>query len=37
MTLDLEPGDYAFVCFVPDPASAKPHIALGMIGELTVE
>jgi plastocyanin len=37
MTLDLEPGNYAFVCFVPDPASGKAHVELGMIGELTVQ
>jgi uncharacterized cupredoxin-like copper-binding protein len=37
MTVDLVPGEYAFVCFVPDPASGKPHIQLGMIGALTVE
>ena len=37
MDVDLEPGSYAFVCFVPDPASGKPHAALGMVGPLTVE
>lgn len=37
MDVDLEPGDYAFICFVPDPASGKPHAALGMVGPLTVE
>jgi hypothetical protein len=37
MTLDLEAGDYALVCFVPDPASGKAHLELGMIGGLTVQ
>jgi hypothetical protein len=35
--IDLEPGDYAFVCFVPDPATGQPHIALGMISGFTVQ
>ena len=37
MDVDLEPGNYAFVCFVPDAATGAPHAALGMIGPLTVE
>lgn len=37
MDVDLEPGNYAFLCFVPDPASGQPHAALGMVGALTVE
>jgi plastocyanin len=37
MDLDLQPGSYAYVCFVPDAATGKPHAALGMIGELTVQ
>jgi plastocyanin len=38
-TMDVEvgAGDYAFICFVPDPASGKPHAALGMVGGLTVQ
>jgi hypothetical protein len=28
--LNLSPGTYAFVCFVPDRESGKPHFALGM-------
>jgi hypothetical protein len=36
-TLDLTPGEYALVCFVPDPASGKPHVALGMISTFTVK
>lgn len=28
--VDLTPGDYAFVCFVPDAKDGKPHVAHGM-------
>jgi hypothetical protein len=34
---DLKAGSYAFVCFVPDPATGKPHAALGMIKAITVK
>ncbi len=34
--LDLTPGSYAAICFVPDPASGKQHLQLGMIAGLTV-
>jgi plastocyanin len=37
MDLDLQPGDYAYLCFVPDATTGAPHAALGMIGELTVQ
>ncbi len=37
MDVDLPAGNYAFLCFVPDPASGAPHAALGMIGALKVE
>lgn len=37
MEVNLEAGEYAFICFVPDPSSGKPHAALGMVGGLTVE
>lgn len=37
MDVDLEPGNYAFICFVPDAASGAPHAALGMIGPLTIK
>ncbi len=36
MDVDLPAGNYAFICFVPDPATGAPHAALGMIGALTV-
>jgi hypothetical protein len=37
LDLDLAPGTYAAFCFIPDPESGQPHIALGMVTELTVE
>jgi hypothetical protein len=36
-SIDFAPGNYAFICFVPDPASGAPHFALGMIEEFTVQ
>jgi hypothetical protein len=33
--LDLPPGDYALLCFVPDP-KGKPHFMLGMAKEVKV-
>jgi len=37
MDVDLPAGNYAFICFIPDPATGKPHLQLGMIGALTVQ
>lgn len=34
--VDLEPGTYAMVCFMPDP-SGTPHVMLGMVEIVTVE
>ncbi len=36
LVLDLAPGSYLVVCFIPDPETGAPHIALGMIGTFTV-
>ena len=36
ITLNLEPGRYALLCFAPDAKDGKPHIAHGMIREITV-
>ena len=33
---DVEPGEYAVVCFIPDE-QGRPHAALGMVGGFTVE
>jgi hypothetical protein len=35
-TMTFEPGNYLFVCFVPDPASGMPHMLKGMVHEFTV-
>jgi uncharacterized cupredoxin-like copper-binding protein len=37
MTLDLQPGTYAAVCLIPDPASHVSHVHLGMIKRFTVK
>jgi plastocyanin len=37
MEVNVEAGEYAFICFVPDPASGRPHAALGMVGGVTVQ
>jgi hypothetical protein len=34
---ELTPGNYIMLCFVPDKASKKPHVMLGMMKEFTVE
>jgi hypothetical protein len=33
---DFTPGDYVALCFIPDPATGKPHVALGMVRPFTV-
>lgn len=35
-TIDLAPGNYALVCFVPSPGEHMPHFMKGMIHPLTV-
>lgn len=37
LTYDLEPGDYAVICSVPDPETGEPHYMLGMAAGFTVE
>jgi len=34
---DLTPGNYAFICFVPDMKDGKPHVEHGMSKEFTVK
>lgn len=34
--LDLKPGTYVVVCFVPDPKTGKSHLELGMSKQFTV-
>lgn len=35
--LDLQPGNYAALCFVPDIKTGKPHYMLGMYRAFTVQ
>lgn len=37
VTLNLEPGRYAFYCFVGDRKGGQPHLFKGMIDEVEVE
>ena len=37
VVLDLEPGEYALICFIPDAKDGKPHIAHGMVQQITVK
>jgi hypothetical protein len=37
VTLDLEPGRYAFYCFITDRQGGPPHALKGMIDEIEVE
>jgi hypothetical protein len=37
ISLDLKAGTYAVICFLSDREGGKPHVAQGMIEELTVE
>ena len=34
--VDLTPGDYGFICFVPDVKDGKPHLAHGMIQQFKI-
>ena len=36
-TLDLKPGNYGLMCFVPDGADQKPHAMHGMIRDIVVK
>ncbi len=37
ITLELEAARYAVICFISDRKGGKPHVAKGMIEEVTVE
>lgn len=37
VTIDLTPGRYALVCFLPDARDGKPHLAHGMLREVVVK
>jgi hypothetical protein len=36
VTLEFTSGSYVMVCFVEDPATGLPHMALGMVLHFTV-
>lgn len=36
ITADFEPGEYVLLCFVPDAKDGRPHVAHGMVRQLTV-
>ena len=36
VVVDVTPGDYALVCFVPDAKDGRPHLAHGMLKQVTV-
>lgn len=37
LTLDLTPGSYALLCFMPDTATGQPHALKGMISSFTAQ
>jgi len=36
LILDLAPGEYGLFCFVPDAKDGRPHVAHGMVKQVTV-
>jgi hypothetical protein len=34
---DLTPGEYLFICFVPDAETGAPHFTEGMVTTVTIE
>jgi len=36
-TADFAPGKYGLICFLPDAKDGKPHLAHGMVKEITVK
>jgi hypothetical protein len=37
MTVDLTPGDYGFLCFIPDAKDGKAHVQHGMMKDFKVQ
>ena len=37
MTVDLAPGDYGLLCFLPDSKDGKPHLMHGMVKQFAVK
>ncbi len=36
LTAEFPPGEYALLCFVPDSGDGRPHVAHGMVRQITV-
>jgi uncharacterized cupredoxin-like copper-binding protein len=36
VTTDLTPGEYAFLCFIPDAADGRPHVMHGMMQQFSI-
>jgi uncharacterized cupredoxin-like copper-binding protein len=36
VTADLAAGEYALLCFIPDAKDGKPHVAHGMVKQITI-
>jgi uncharacterized cupredoxin-like copper-binding protein len=37
VTVNLTPGDYGFICFLPDAKDGKPHLIHGMVQQFSVK
>jgi hypothetical protein len=37
VSVDLTPGEYGFICFLPDARDGKPHLMHGMIQQFSVK
>jgi len=37
ITADFTPGDYGFICFIPDAKDGKPHFVHGMVQDVHVQ
>jgi len=34
--VNLQPGEYALICFLPDAKDGKPHLLHGMLKQLKI-
>lgn len=37
VSIDFQPGEYALLCFIPDAGDGQPHVAHGMVRQITVQ
>ena len=37
LPVDLESGEYGILCFLPDAKDGKPHVAHGMLRQISVK